>query len=218
MPGGRRRGTIEIGGQIVTKKTRPWQVAGPMFQQMADETAKANARYIKIVCDDIAAVVDANGSKFRLRGARGNKVALEGKSDVKAFFTQGDRSFKVVGAVRGLPEGFWHIVEYGSGRHLIYSRRGKGGAVRTSQSGKVRKEFLTPSQVKRRFNTNRALNELAPIAPSSRAWAAQYAIHPGHGPIGKPWAMSMMQSEPLVARDLREIQGVALVRTFVRGG
>lgn len=213
MPGGRRSKTVWIDGQEVAKQSRPFAVAGDVFRSVADESLRANARYLEIVTRDMARVLSVRGGRWKIRGTRGNRVPLEGKQDVKAF-SKRDGGMTVVGAVRGLPQGFWEIVEHGSGRHLIYSRQGKGGAVRTSRSGRQQQNYMTRTQVKRALNKEQSLNRLRPLAPASRAWAAQYVVHPGHGSLGTPWAQSMMDSEGIVSRELSAVQTAAMITAW----
>ena len=215
MPGRRRGEFIKVNGQIITPKARAWDTAGPMFERMADATARANANFLSIVCADIAEVVDDEGNRFKLRGAKGNKVPLQGRSNVKAFLTS-NRSVVVRGAVVGIPEGFWSIVEFGrQRRYLSYSRYAQSGKQRVSKSGRVRQDFLTLKQVQRRFNQNKSLADLKPIR--TPYGPRQYAMPGPHGPIGKPWAKAMLKSQPILSQDMTEIAGAAMARTFIRG-
>lgn len=218
MPG-RRRGTfIEVDGNIITSRARPWPTNGAMFEQMADETTKVNARFLKFVIGEMVTITNRNGSRFRLRGSKGNRVPLEAKGDVKAFVAQraAGNAFVVVGQVKGIPEGFWHLVEYGrQRRYLLYSRFAKSGQQRVSKSGKVRKDYLTKKQVQRRFNQNKNLADLKPIR--TPYGPRQYALPGPHGPIGNPWARSMEESGRLIETNLTTYQTVALMKIW-KGG
>lgn len=215
MPDRRRGKFIEVDGQIVTKRSRPWEASGELFDQMADETARVNRRFLQFVVGEMATITNRNGSRFRLRGSKGNRVPLEAKADVKAFTTRSD-SLVLVGQVKGIPEGFWNLVEYGrQRRYLVYSRSPKSGPPRTTKSGKVRKDYLTKNQVQRRFNSNQSLRELKPIR--TPYGPRQYAIPGPHGPIGNPWARSMEESGRLIETNLTTYQTVALMKIW-KGG
>lgn len=213
MPGRRRGKLVEIEGVLVPRQTRPFEVAGKVFDELADEALRVNAKFLKLVTEEVARETTRIGSRYRIRGSKGNKVPLEAKSDVRAFRVN-DGGLTVVGMVRGFPEGFWHIVENGSGRHLIRSRKARPGKARTTKGGKPRANALTRRQVERLFNTGGNLSELQPVAPASRAWAAQYAIHPGHDQIGTPWAESMKQAARIVETELTNQQTIALMRVW----
>lgn len=215
MPGRRRGEFIKVNGKIISNRQRDWPAAGPMFEAMADATARANANFLSIVCGNMADIVTDEGSGYKLRGARGNKVQLEGRSNVRSFLTS-QRQVVVRGAVAGIPEGFWSIVEFGrQRRYLVYSKSSRSGQKRVSKSGKVRQEFLTLKQVQRRFNQNKSLADLKPVR--TPYGPRQYAMPGPHGPIGKPWKMAMLRSQPLLEQDLVETAGAAMVRTFFRG-
>ena len=196
-------------------KTRPLSAASPTFRAMADDTAKRTARMVKVVCDDINGVVNDEGNRFRLRGAKGNKVPLEGRSDVKAF-SAASSQLVVRGVVRGVPEGFWQIVEYGrGGDYVVFARTNRQGGTGQTRSGKMKRQFLTGSQVRRRLEKGRSLGDLKPIRTP---YGPRQFARPGrHGPIGQPWQRSMLRSQPLVIRDVSQVQGVAMVRRFTGG-
>lgn len=215
MPGTRRNKFIEIDGQLVTRKSRPWEASGELFEQMADATLKVNRRFLQIVTAEMVTILNQNGGRYRLRGSRGNRVPLEGKADVKAFQTR-DAGLKVVGKVKGIPEGFWNIVEYGrGGRYLVYSRYGKGGKQRVSKKGKTMQNYLTTKQVQRRFNQQGTLADLKPIL--TPYGPRQYAMPGPHGPIGNPWRRSMDASAALLETELTTQQTQALIKTW-KGG
>lgn len=195
--------------------TRPISAASPTFKAMADESARRTARMVKVICDDINRVVNNQGGKFKLRGSKGTPVQLEGRSDVKAFSTQSEQ-LVVRGAVRGIPEGFWQIVEYGrGGDYLVYSKMSRQGTTGTTKSGRAKRQFLTRSQVDRRIAKGRSLGDLKPVRTP---YGPRQYTRPGrHGPIGKPWETSMVLSQPLVMRDVAQVQGIALVRKFTGG-
>lgn len=197
---------------------RPISTASPTFKAMADTVAKQNARVVRVVCQDINRVVNDQGGKFKLRGAKGNRVPLEGKSDVKAFATQSQQTV-VRGFVRGIPEGFWQIVEYGRGgdddNYLVFSRTNRAGSTGQTKAGRAKRQFMSKNQAARRVAKGQSLGDLKPIRTP---YGPRQYVRPGpHGPIGKPWETSMRLSQPLVLRDVAQIQGSALVREFLGG-
>lgn len=195
--------------------SRPISTASPTFKAMADTVARQNARVVRVVCDDINNVVNDQGGKFKLRGSKGNRIALQGKADVKAFATQTQQTV-VRGFVRGIPEGFWQIVEYGrGGDYLVFSRTNRQGSTGTTKSGRAKRQLLTKTQVSRRLAKGQSLGDLKPVRTP---FGPRQYVRPGrHGPIGKPWQTSMRLSEPLVLRDMAQVQGVALIRKFTGG-
>lgn len=215
MPGRRRGSFIVVNGNVITSKARPWEASGEMFEKMADEVTKVNRQFLRYVVGEGATILNQNGGRHRLRGSRGNRVPLEGKGDVKAFTTQ-KNGLVVVGKVRGIPEGFWNLVEFGRQRkYLVYSKKSKTGQLRTSRSGKVRQDFLTKKQVQRVFNRSQSLNMLKPIL--TPYGPRQYAMPGPHGPLGNPWARSMRELGELMETDLTTYQTVGLMRVW-KGG
>ena len=182
---------------------------------MADTVAKQNARVVRVVCQDINRVVNDQGGKFKLRGAKGNRVPLAGKTDVKAFATQSQQTV-VRGFVRGIPEGFWQIVEYGrGGDYLVFSRTNRAGSTGQTKAGRAKRQFMSKSQAARRVAKGQSLGDLKPVRTP---YGPRQFVRPDrHGPIGKPWETSMRLSQPLVLRDVAQVQGVALVRKFTGG-
>lgn len=213
MPGGRRNKFITVDGQQVSKKTRPWALADDAFYEMADAGQRINLRYVQMTVKDMAQVTSQIGSRHRLRGRNGQRIPLEGKGDARGFQTR-DNGLRVVGVMRGIPEGFWHIVENGrGGGYIVYSRKGKGGAQRLSKSGKARQDFLTKKQVQKRFNQDKALSDLAPVRTpfGPRQWVL---IRSGHGPLGTPWKQSMQRSEQIVSGNLTAQANAELARAW----
>ena len=179
---------------------RPISSLGPTFSKMGNVAAKANVEAVERSTRKLGAVVTAQGSRFHIKGRSGSKVPLSAKTDVRGF---NNRASKVVvtGAVRGIPEGFWNIVEHGSGAHLIAPRGTvKGGSKRYFKNALKAYENGTGSQ--------RALK----LGPNFRPIVA----HPGHGTIGRPWEAAMAIGRPLVANEMAYEETRALAKAFVK--
>jgi hypothetical protein len=187
---------------------RPISALRPSILAMADAAQKANIQVIRGATKDLEVAVDTRGRRFRLRGRDGRRYPLEARSDVKLF---GDAS-KPVGMVKGIPAGFWAIVEEGSYRHIIYSRRGRNGAVRITRSGKEASAFMTRGRVMRRQAGGESLGALQPLR--TPYGPRQYVMHPGHAPIGTPWQASMRLAPELVRDSLAYHQFNAQFRAF----
>jgi hypothetical protein len=179
---------------------RPLSTLGPTFSKMGNAAARANVEAVERSTHKLGAVVNAEGVRHRIRGRRGNKVPLGAKTDVRGFSSQ-TQGLVVTGAVRGIPEGFWHIVEYGSGPHLIWGR-GRSG------------RGLTPKGAMRRYESGDPFNTTRPI---STPWGPrQFVYHKGHGSQGTPWATSMRIGAPMVANEMQYEQQRALTKAFVQ--
>lgn len=173
---------------------KPLSAMGPTFTRMAGAAQAANVETVSEATGDLWKVTVANGARFTLRGRGGKQVPLTAAKNVRAFGAD------PVGMVKGVPEGFWHIVEYGrGGGYLVAGQKRSGG--RVGQRG------LT-----KRFDSDSTFGDLAPI---STPYGPRQFARPGpHGSIGKPWASSMAAGRPLVARRLQMEETRALVRVF----
>lgn len=180
----------------------------PSVLAMADAATQANIEVVRKATVALSTVVEANGRRFKIRGRDGRKWPLEAANDVRVF---GDFN-KPVGQVRGIPEGFWEIVEHGSSPHLIVSNKGRGGVGRTTRSGRAAAKFMTSSQVLRRFATGDSLGALQPLR--TPYGPRQFVHHPGHGSIGRPWAESMAVGPTIVGETLVAEQFKAQFRAF----
>lgn len=98
---------------------RPLSALGPTVTSMAGAAQKANIRVVQKATVGLKGVVAGNGGRHHIRGRGGKQVALGASADVKLY---GETP---VGAVKGFPEGFWAIVEYGSGAHRIRKANSK---------------------------------------------------------------------------------------------
>jgi len=168
----------------------------------------ATVRRMTDVCDSI---VDDEGGRFRIRGRTGQKFPLEGRGNVKTYASREGVPL-VRGAVRGIPEGFWAIVQEGSFKHVITSRKNRQGQGRTTRSGRQVDRFMTFGQVTRSIQKGKSLNKLRPVR--TPYGPRQYVIHPGHGPIGDPWGKSMERSRVRLPDVLQVESAKRLVERF----
>ena len=180
---------------------RPISAAGPTFSKMGNVAAKANVEAITRSTKKLGAVVDAQGSRFHIKGRGGKKVPLSAKTDVRAFNNSANQVV-ATGAVRGIPEGFWSIVHYGSGAHIIAPR----GTVR----GKGRRYFV--NALKAYENGTNTPGRAVKIGPNFRP----IVMHPGHGAQGRPWDAAMAIGAPLVAKEMAYEESRALAKTFIK--
>lgn len=203
-------GTVIVLGKGKSNK-RPYEVVPEVFREMADESVRVNRRFLEIVTKQMVAAINQEGAKYRLRsGSTGRRFPLEASSDVRAFERQAG-GIVVVGKVRGVPPGFWAIVEDGSRPHVISTRRVRGKEVRYTKGGAVRRNMGISTQT-RRLMAGKGLGSLVPVR--TPYGPRQWVMHPGHGPIGKPWAASMVRSEKIVNTELSAQQTAGLIKAW----
>lgn len=188
---------------------RPLSALRPALLDMATAAQKANVAAVKAATDRVRAEVIRWGHRYTLRGRGGKQVPLSASSGVRVFGSMDNP----VGMVRGTPEGFWHIVQYGSGPHLITATKGRGGVGRVTRSGRVASRFYTPTQTLRRFGGGDSLGALQPIR--TPYGPRQFAFHLGHGTIARPWDAAMELAPNLVGETLAYEQTKAMVAAFV---
>src|SRR5690349_15577503 len=104
----------------------PLSALPPTMTRMGKAAQAANVETVKESTRRLNAIVVANGGRYKLRGRDGKRVPLTAMSNVRAV---GD---KPVGWVKGIPEGFWVIVEHGRGGGYLVAQRagGKGTSQR----------------------------------------------------------------------------------------
>ncbi len=180
---------------------RPLSTLGPTFSKMGNAAARANVEAVERSTHKLGSVVNAEGVRHRIRGRKGTKVPLGAKTDVRGFNSQ-TQGLVVTGAVRGIPEGFWAITEYGSGPHFITRRTEKGRSVKLTRS------LLKKIEAGGVVSTRRPI--FTPYGP--RQWVS----HPGHKSLGTPWAASMRIGAPMVANEMQYEQTRALTKAFVQ--
>jgi hypothetical protein len=180
---------------------------------MAEAAQDSRTFVVRSMTTAVQGVVTANGARYHIK-ARGTRqpIRLEARSDVKLFRTR-NGSNTPTGAVRGIPAGFWSIVEYGSYRHLITSTKGRGGKERVTSRGRTVRFLTVRKTTKIAAGGKGSLGVLGPLLIPGIGYR-QWVMHPGHSPIGKPWATAMLESEPVAHQINTTATAVALVRKF----
>lgn len=191
---------------------RPISSLSPTFSKMGDAALKANVEAVERSTKKLGAVVQAQGSRHRIKGRSGKRVPLSSKTDVRAFAQAGGK-LVVTGAVRGIPEGFWRIVEDGSAPHLMTTRGN-----RVTRSGRSVSGRYTKTQTLRKFGEGHGFGDLKPLSNRAAGGTliAQWVMHPGHGSQGKPWDAAMSIGAPLVANEMKLEESRALFKAFVK--
>ena len=180
--------------------------------RLADASVRANFEATKKATVRLGVIVNTAGSAHRIKSRGGKPVTLSAKTDVRGF-TQAAGKVVVRGAVRGIPEGFWRIVEDGSAPHLMTARGN-----RITRSGRVVSGRYTKTQTLRKFGEGHAFSDLKPL--SNRAtggnFISQWVMHPGHGPQGKPWEQAMARATTGVPEIHHRIVGERLVDVWTQ--
>lgn len=176
---------------------RPLSSLGPSITNMGQAAQRANVDVVKRSTTKLHGFVQASGGRYRLRGRRGNRVPLAAMSNVRAAGTS------PVGMVKGIPEGFWHIVEYGrGGGYLVASRTTSGGKARRGGQATLLRNF--------------ASGESMGLKPIRTPYGPRMFARPGpHGSIGRPWRLAMDAGAPAVADTLEYEQFKAQSRAFL---
>lgn len=181
----------------------------PTFTKMGTAAQKAGAAAIRKSTERLAQFVDAAGARHHIKGRSGARVPLSSKVDVRGY--NGANGVVWTGAVRGVPEGFWHIVTYGSGPHLI-TRRG----TRQTKRGKTVTTTSRGSKVMARFAEGSTFSELKPMGIPSPIGPRFVVLHPGHGSLGDPWETAMRIGIPVVAQMVAYDETKALTQAFLK--
>lgn len=175
---------------------RPLSALGATVTKLGATAKATNVEVVRESTSALGKVVNANGIRYRLHGRGGRRVPLTAAWNVRASGTN------PAGMVKGVPEGFWHIVEYGrGGGYIVASRQTSSGNRRRGGQASLIQAF-----------GNEQLGQLKPIRTpfGPRQWA-----RPGpHGSIGKPWASSMLAGRPIVTRINATTQARALARSW----
>lgn len=171
--------------------------------------------------NDLAAFGTLQGSRWSLRGSKGGRFPLVAKADVKKW----GRAQRAVGMVRAVPAGFWGIVEHGSSPHFITSKYAKGSRYSRARALGGRAAFSRSNRKTGVRTFGAAELGMGPVGPRATAgwgdrravlhWGSsftRYARHPGHGPLGSPWANTEAAAPYIVAKA----HGSVLPQQFVR--
>lgn len=174
---------------------RPLSALRPALLDMATAAQKANTAVVRHATVGLGSEVSRRGRRYTLRGRGGRQVPLTAATDIKTF--GGDP----VGRVRGVPEGFWAIIQYGAGPHIIarnVTRAGRRQSIKTTT---------------RRAASGQSTGALQPIR--TPYGPRQFVRHRGHGPVGHPWDGAMLEAPRIVGDALQEEQTRQLVAAFV---
>jgi|APFre7841882793_1041355.scaffolds.fasta_scaffold14204_2 hypothetical protein len=188
--------------------TKPLSALGPTFTKMGEAAQRGIVSGVEAGTNVLHRYVTVNGAAYHIRGRRGDKVRLTAKKNVRGF--KSSQGAVVRGAVFGIPEGFWAIVEHGSGDHIIVSRQLRNA--RTTKSGKVRTS-IGARTVSRRIEQGKSFADVRPVR--TPYGPRQFVHHPGHRPIGSPWERSMRQSAQPVADAIAADEAKQLIKAFI---
>jgi hypothetical protein len=175
---------------------RPLSEFPAVVSQMGTAAAGLPVELIVPLANNIKREVERQGGRYYVRGRSGAKVRLGAK-------VQQARIGKAVTASRsvsGEPAGFWRIIEDGSSPHLIAGRR-KGGRNRGARAARSQ------------FARNADSFSGSPINIPGVGWR-QYAVHPGHGSVGRPWRKAMNQADQIVRWTLVDQSSKALLKAW----
>lgn len=165
---------------------------------MGEAAQRANVEVVTKSTRKLHGFVQGAGGRYRLRGRTGTRVPLAAMSNVRAGANG------PVGAVKGIPEGFWHIVEYGRG----------GGYLVTSRASRAGGRGYGKATTLRRFGEGESFGALKPIRTP---YGPRQFVRPGpHGSIGRPWRTAMQVGAPAVADTLEYEQFKAQSAAFLR--
>ncbi len=191
---------------------RPSNALAPTITGMGNAALKAETATVRRMTEVCESIVDTEGAKFRLRsGSNGRRYPLEGRGNVRVFGSR-DGVPLVRGAVRGIPEGFWVIVEEGSYQHIITSRKGRDGTTGLTRKNKAKARALGIGATTRRIQRGQSLGRLQPVR--TPYGPRQFVNHPGHGPIGNPWGDAMAESEDRLPKVLEVESARRMVEQF----
>ena len=186
---------------------KPIDALGPTFTKMGDAAQRGIVSGVEAGTTVLHRYVTINGAPYHIRGRRGDKVRLTAKKNVRGF--KSSQGGVVRGAVFGIPEGFWAIVEHGSDDHIIVSRQLR--RARTTRSGKVRTS-IGARTVSRRLEQGKSFSDVRPVR--TPYGPRQFVHHPGHRPIGSPWERAMQQAAQPVADAINADEAKQLFRAF----
>lgn len=186
---------------------KPIDALGPTFTKMGDAAQRGIVSGVEAGTTVLHRYVTINGAPYHIRGRRGDKVRLTAKKNVRGF--KSSQGGVVRGAVFGIPEGFWAIVEHGSDDHIIVSRQLR--KARTTRSGKVRTS-IGARTVSRRLEQGKSFSDVRPVR--TPYGPRQFVHHPGHRPIGSPWERAMQQAAQPVADAINADEAKQLFRAF----
>ena len=184
-----------------------------VMRHLREATAEIPEATVPRIAEAVKFAVQLQGAPYKLRGNAGGRYALGATTEKASTGRAGEKSRWV----KGIPRGFWRIVEEGSNKHLIAGRHRKGSGNRFTSKGAL-SSFLGDGDGTFRdtaFNMGTPVNYMGHSKGSNEGWA-QYVVHPGHGPIGRPWKRSEALA-PVIQKEITENYAkTQLVRAFFR--
>lgn len=199
------------GGRFASHGGRPLEDMPKVFRQLAQATSNIPPALVPRLANEVRREVARQGGRYKLRGSNGKPVKLSAT-------TQAARTGKAVSRysrfVVGVPAGFWRIVEEGSSKHLIAGRHRRRGG-RFTAIGASNQFIRDAERGNDSFNHGSPVNYLGGKKGDSDGWA-QFVMHPGHGPIGRPWRKAMNRSGGIVTRVHAEYSREQLIKAFFR--
>jgi hypothetical protein len=149
-----------------------------------------------------AKIVRDKGARYHVKGRNGDRVKLVARGDVKDF------GGSAVGRVRGIPPGFWRIVEEGSDPHLIVGRYRRQSGI-----GPRRRKSNARRTVLRILDSDSTFGASSPIRVGGIGYR-QFAHHPGHGSLGKPWASGMTEAKDKIRREYESVLAKTMTKAL----
>jgi hypothetical protein len=182
-----------------------------MFRAATDGVPAAALMPLTHMVHDTA---EKRGRRHKLRGAKGGKWPLRAKIETPLSQDKlgNARISKYARTVAGNPAGFWRIVEEGSGRHLIAGRRRRGSGTRMTAKGALSRWLSMAAR-----GDDTGFGKLAnPIhMPSPYGWK-QWADHPGHRSLGRPWRRAMDEAGRKRDPILKSVANKEFTKAFWR--
>ena len=182
-------------------KVRDLSELPDVIGQISSASRKLPDGSIVPLANNVRSEVEWQGHGYYIRSRNGKRLPLTAR--VKIATENGpNKAARIVG---GSPIGAWHIVEGGSSAHLI-----TGTKERLTRRGNVRR--VTARARLAEFASGDSITGRPLHIPG--IGFRQYAMHPGHGPIGAPWKKAMGRSGEIVADTLSEYATKALLKAW----
>jgi hypothetical protein len=202
-----------------TSKGRPIADFPRVFRALVQATEGLPHEAIRPLADALKFELDRQGGRYKLRGHQGKRFPLTARTQQAIGRDRKGRArYSSSRFVVGVPAGFWRIVEEGSNRHLIAGRYRKGSGRRFTAKGAfgafTRGAERGDDEAFGRMGS--PVNVLGHRKGQSREGWAQYVIHPGHGPIGRPWRRAMQRGDDLIAEIQKEYATRAFMAAWYR--
>jgi len=181
-----------------------------VIRHLREATTGIPEATVPMAAEAIKFAVKLQGAPYRLRGQKGGRFALGATTEKASTGRAGEKSRWV----KGVPAGFWHIVEEGSNKHLIAGRHRKGSGNRFTAGGALG-AFTRGAERGDSFNMGNPVNVLGHSKGTNEGWA-QYVVHPGHGPIGRPWKRAEALAPAIQKEVVDNYARTQLTRAFLR--